>query len=357
MQCTNATQITGCRPLPSPAALLHELPLPGPAAAAVDLARAQVRDVLDGADDRLLVVTGPCSVHDPAAALDYARHLAGTGLARDLLVVMRVYLEKPRTVTGWTGLLSDPNMDGSHDVHRGLRTARQLLLDITALGVPAACEWLHPLTPCYLGDTVSWAAVGARTTESQPHRQLASGMAMPVGFKNSTDGDLRAAVDACRAASAAHTCLGTSPDGRPAVVTTTGNRYCHVVLRGGRSGPNYEAAYVAKALDMLADAGLPRRVMVDASHGNSGKDHGRQPHVAAAIAGQVAAGEDGVAGVMLESFLAAGRQEPGRLPLVYGQSVTDACMDWDTTVTVLEILAAAVRRRRQAGAGREAGDE
>jgi 3-deoxy-7-phosphoheptulonate synthase len=353
MQCTGM-QITGCRPLPSPAALLNELPLPGPSAAAVERARAQVRAVLDGTDDRLLVVAGPCSVHDPAAALDYARRLAEAGLGQDLLVVMRVYLEKPRTVTGWAGLISDPGLDGSHDMGRGLRIARQLLLDITALGVPAGCEWLQPLTAKYLADAVSWGAVGARTTESQVHRQLASGLAMPVGFKNSTDGDIRVAVDACLAAAAGHTFFSITPAGTPAVVSTAGNPHCIVVLRGGRSGPNYEAAYVAKALDMIADAGLPRRVMVDASHGNSGKDHRRQPHVAAALADQVAAG-DGPAGVMLESWLRGGRQEPGRpATLTYGQSVTDACMDFSSTVTVLETLAAAVRRRRRVFSGREA---
>jgi 3-deoxy-7-phosphoheptulonate synthase len=357
MHCITGTQVSDGRPLPPPAALLDELPLPGSSALAVGRARAQVRAVLDGTDDRLLVVTGPCSIHDPRAALDYARRLAAIGLSRDLLVVMRVFVEKPRTVKGWTGLISDPDMNGSHDVPRGLRAARQLLLDITAAGVPAACEWLHPLTALYLGDIVAWAAVGARTTESQPHRQLASGLAMPTGFKNTTDGDIRAAIDACLAASSAHTFLGTASDGLPAVVTTKGNRHCHVVLRGGRSGPNYTPTYVAKALDMIADAGLPRRVMVDASHGNSGKDHCRQPHVAAVIARQVAAGECGLSGVMLESFLVGGRQEPGALRrLVYGQSVTDACMDWDTTVTVLQALAAAVRQRRHAAAGSEAPD-
>jgi 3-deoxy-7-phosphoheptulonate synthase len=327
-----------------------ELPLPEPTAAVVERTRGEVGNVLDGADDRLLVVAGPCSVHDPAAALDYAGRLAGAAaeLSEDLLLVMRVYVEKPRTVIGWTGLISDPAMDGSHDVKRGLRTARQLLLDIAGLGMPVGCEWLHPLTAQYLADTVSWAAVGARTTESQVHRQLASGLAMPVGFKNSTDGDVRVAVDGCLTATAGHTSFGITEAGTHAVVTTPGNPYCHVILRGGRSGPNYEAPYVAKALDLLERAGLPRRLMVDASHGNSGNDFRRQPHVAAVLAEQIAAG-DGPAGVMLESFLRAGRQDPGRLTaLIYGQSVTDACMDFGATVEVLRTLAAAVRRRRRA---------
>jgi 3-deoxy-7-phosphoheptulonate synthase len=341
------TRIVSCVPLLPPAELLADLPLSGPAAAMVERGRAEVRAVLDSTDDRLLVVAGPCSVHDPAAALDYAGRLAETGFDRDLLVVMRVYVEKPRSVTGWTGLINDPGMDGRHDALRGLRIARRLLLDIAAAGMLAGCEWLHPLTAQYLEDVVTWGAIGARTTESQVHRQLASGLPMPVGFKNSTDGDVQVAIDACLAAAAGHTSFGVTPTGSHALVTTAGNPDCHVVLRGGRSGPNYEAAWVTKALDLIEGAGLPRRVMVDASHGNSGKDHNRQPLVAAALAVQVAAG-DGPAGVMLESFLLPGRQEPGDLTtLAYGQSVTDACMDIGTTVSVLEVLAAAVRQRRR----------
>ena len=349
---TTDTRIAGYRQLLPPVALLEELPLPAEAAVTVARTRAQTQAVLDGADDRLLVVVGPCSVHDPVAARDYAGRLAGVGLADDLLIVMRVYFEKPRTVTGWKGLINDLAMDGGHDVHRGLRAARQLLLDIIALGVPAACEWLDPITPQYLADTVTWGAVGARTADSPVHRQLVSGLLMPVGFKNGTDGDVQVAVNGCRVAADGHTFFGVTPVGTAAVVTTTGNPDCHVVLRGGRAGPNYEAAYVAKALDLIAGAGLPRRVMVDANHGNSGRDHRRQPHVAAALADQVAAGEDGLTGVMLESFLRGGRQEPGDLAtLTYGQSVTDACMDFGTTVAVLKSLAAAVRQRRRAAPG------
>jgi len=298
-------------------------------------------------------VAGPCSVHDPAAALEYAERLAALAqpLQDDLLVVMRVYFEKPRTVTGWKGLINDPGLDGSHDVHRGLRVARRLLLDIVGIGLPVGCEWLDPITPQYIADTVTWGAIGARTTESQVHRQLASGLSMPVGFKNGTDGDVQVAVDACRAAAAGHTFFGVTLAGAAAVVTTAGNPDCHVILRGGRSGANYHAGQVTRALATITEAGLPRRLMVDASHGNSGKDHRRQPAVAGKLAEQVAAGEQGLVGVMLESFLRAGRQEPGDpAGLAYGQSITDACMDVDTTSAVLERLAAA-RRGRAAGGG------
>ena len=346
---TSDTRIAGYEPLLAPAALLAELPLGADREITVEQGRTEIRRVLDMADDRLLVIVGPCSVHDPVAALDYARQLAGIqrSLSDDLLIVMRVYFEKPRTVTGWKGLINDPGLNGSYDVHAGLRAARRLLLDIVELGLPVACEWLDPVTPQYIADAVAWGAIGARTTESQIHRQLASGLSMPMGFKNGTDGDAQVAIDACRAAAAPHTFFGVTPAGAAAVVTTTGNSDCHLILRGGRSGPNYHAADVTAALDLVSKAGLPRRIMVDASHGNSEKDHRRQPIVAEALAEQIAAGEPGVAGVMLESFLEAGRQEPGPLPgLVYGQSVTDGCMDMATTVGVLNGLAAAVRTRR-----------
>jgi len=344
------TRISFYQPLLSPAALLDELPLREPQARTVELTRAQVRGVLDGADDRLLVITGPCSVHDPKAALDYAGRLLEQRetYSRDLLIVMRVYFEKPRTVTGWKGLINDPGMDDSYDVHRGLRTARRLLIDILSLGMPVACEWLDPITPQYIADTVTWGAIGARTTESQVHRQLASGLSMPVGFKNGTDGDVQVAVDACRASAAGHTFFGVTSAGAAAVVSTSGNFDTHVILRGGRSGPNYSASHVAKALDLVTAAGLPRRVMVDASHGNSGKDYRRQSAVAQSLAEQIAAGERGVRGVMLESFLVAGRQDPGDpATLTYGQSVTDACMDIEMTAAALRTLAAAVSARRQ----------
>ena len=349
MAHTIDTRITGYEPLLAPAALLDELPLSEQAAGIVERTRAEVRAVLDGSDDRLLVIAGPCSVHDPDAAREYAGRLQALAerSQADLLIVMRVYFEKPRTVTGWKGLINDPDMDGGHDVHRGLRTARRLLIDIVSLGLPVGCEWLDPITPQYIADAVTWGAIGARTTESQVHRQLASGLSMPVGFKNGTDGDVQVAVDACRASATGHTFFGVTRNGAAAVVTTAGNPDTHVILRGGRSGPNYEASHVTKALDLIAGAGLPRRLMVDASHGNSVKDHRRQPVVAASIADQAAAGEAGVVGVMLESFLREGRQEPGPpATLTYGQSVTDACMDIGTTADVLENLATAVRSRR-----------
>jgi 3-deoxy-7-phosphoheptulonate synthase len=349
MSSTRDTRIVGYEPLLAPAALLDELPLGDKAAATVERTRADVRKVLDSHDDRLLVIAGPCSVHDPVAALDYAGRLAGLRdrYADDLLIVMRVYFEKPRTVTGWKGLINDPGMDGRHEVHRGLRLARRLLLDIVELSVPVGCEWLDPITPQYIADTVTWGAIGARTTESQVHRQLASGLSMPVGFKNGTDGDVQVAVDACRASQTGHTFFGVTPVGAAAVVTTAGNPDTHVILRGGRSGPNYASDSVTRALDLVGKAGLPRRLMVDASHGNSGKDHRRQPLVTAALGEQIAAGERGIVGVMLESFLVEGRQEPGHpATLAYGQSVTDACMDMDTTATVLRDLAVAVRARR-----------
>jgi 3-deoxy-7-phosphoheptulonate synthase len=337
------SRIAGYEPLLSPCALLDELPLDEEGAVRVKRTRAEVRDVLNLSDDRMLVIVGPCSVHDPAAALEYARRLTAirARLADDLLIVMRVYFEQSRPVTGWKGLINDPAMDNSYDVHRGLRTGRRLLLDIVGLGLPVGYEWLDPITPEYIADAVTWGAIGARTTESQVHWQLASGLSMPVGFKNGTDGDVQVAVDACRTAASGHTFFNVTSFNQAAVVTTAGNPDTHVMLCGGRSGPNYEAGHVAEALDLVTEVGLPRRLMVDASQGNS------QPVAVALIAEQVAAGEDGLAGVMLKSFLREGRQEPGPpATLTYGQSVTDACMDFETTIAVLDDLAAAVRSRR-----------
>jgi 3-deoxy-7-phosphoheptulonate synthase len=349
MSAVRDTRITSYEPLLSPAALLEELPLRAVEASTVESSRTEVRRVLDGSDDRLLAIVGPCSVHDPKAALEYAGRLVSLRdqLRDRLLIVMRVYFEKPRTVTGWKGLINDPGMNGSYEVHRGLRIARRLLLDILKLGMPVGCEWLDPITPQYIADAVTWGAIGARTTESQVHRQLASGLSMPVGFKNGTDGDVQVAVDACRAAASQHTFFGVTQFGAAAVVSTAGNPDTHVILRGGRSGPNYESAHLTKALDLIETAGLPRRIMVDASHGNSGKDYRRQPVVSASLADQIAAGETGITGVMLESFLAAGNQQPGDpANLTYGQSVTDACMDIETTAEVLHKLAGAVAARR-----------
>ena len=334
--------------LPTPRQLRTRLTLTSDLASAVARARRQVADVLAGRDRRLLVVVGPCSVHDPAAALDYALLLHEKAeLFRDrLLVVMRAYLEKPRSTVGWKGLINDPRLDGSGDMGAGLHTARALLLDLVGAGLPVAVEFLEPITPQYIADTVSWGAIGARTVESQVHRQLASGLPMPVGMKNRSDGRLHPAVDACAAAGRPHVYPSIDDDGRPAVVHTRGNTDCHLVLRGGDGHTNYDAMHVAAALTLLAEAGLPPRVVVDCSHGNSGKDHRRQPHVAEDVARQLADGQQGIAGVMLESFLVPGRQNhrPGA-PLTYGQSITDACMGWDTTVDVLAMLAAAVGTR------------
>jgi 3-deoxy-7-phosphoheptulonate synthase len=333
----------------APATLLEELPLGEQREQAVVRGRAEVGAVLDAADDRLLVVVGPCSVHDVDAALDYGARLAeaAQGLSEDLLVVMRVYFEKPRTTTGWKGLINDPHLDGSGDVNAGLHTARKLLLKVLDLGLPIGCEFLDPITPQYISDAVSWGAIGARTTESQIHRQLGSGLSMPIGFKNRTDGDVQVAVDAVRAAAVPHAFAGIDDSGIPAIHHTTGNPDGHVILRGGRGAPNFDQAGVAGALEKLRAAGLPERVVIDASHDNSGKDPARQIAAAREIGEQVAAGNGAIVGVMLESFLVEGRQDlDGDEPLTYGKSITDACMAWDDTVGVLDGLAAAVRGRR-----------
>ncbi len=348
------TRIERVVPLASPALMLHELPLAGERAASVLRARTAIAGILDRRDDRLLVIVGPCSVHDYDAALDYAERLAGaaSALERDLCVAMRVYFEKPRTTTGWKGMINDPHLDGSGDVGTGLRLARRLLLEVLGLGLAIGCEFLDPITPQYVADAVAWGAIGARTTESQIHRQLASGLSMPVGFKNGTDGNVQVAVDAVRAAAVPHAFAGIDVSGAPAILHTTGNPDGHIILRGGRDAPNYDAAAVADARERLRAAGLPERVIVDASHDNSGKDYRRQPVVAADIASQVAGGEAGIVGVMLESFIVAGRQDlvPGAT-LTYGQSITDACLDWETTEEVLDGLAAATRARRERPAG------
>ncbi|WP_019815475.1 3-deoxy-7-phosphoheptulonate synthase [Saccharomonospora saliphila] len=342
---------TSVRPLLSPALLREDHPVDPGAAKTVAQGRADTVGVLDGGDDRLLVVVGPCSVHDPVAALHYARLLAehAESVRDELHVVMRVYFEKPRTTLGWKGLINDPDLDGSYAVNRGLRLARRLLLDISALGLPVGCEFLDPITPQFIADTVTWGSIGARTAASQVHRQLCSALSMPVGIKNSTDGDVQVAVDATRAAAAGHVFAGINDDGLAALLTTSGNPDCHVILRGGSAGPNHDSATVADTLDRLRAAGQPERVVVDASHGNSGKDHHRQAEVVRELAGRVGDGERGIVGVMLESFLEQGRQdltlgEAGAL--AYGRSITDACLDWPTTATLLDDLADAVRRAR-----------
>jgi 3-deoxy-7-phosphoheptulonate synthase len=336
-------------PLIAPQELCDELPLDDARTETVLAGRAAAHAVLAGVDDRLLVVVGPCSVHDPDACLDYAQRLSERARAHagDLLIAMRVYFEKPRTTVGWKGLINDPHLDGSGDVNAGLRIARRLLLDVLALGLPIGCEFLDPITPQYISDLVSWGAIGARTTESQIHRQLGSGLSMPIGFKNRTDGDVQVAVDAVRAAAASHAFAGIDRDGRSAILYTSGNGDCHVILRGGRGTPNYGPEHVAYATTLLKASKLSPRVMIDLSHDNSGKQPERQPVVAASVGEQLAAGSRMIVGVMLESFLVAGNQPPGPLAtLTYGQSITDGCIDWDDTVAVLDNLAAAVRARR-----------
>ena len=345
---TRDLRVASLRPLLSPALLLDDLPLDARCAATVSCTRDEVVRILDGVDDRLVVVVGPCSVHDCDAALEYAGRLSilAERLSDDLRIVMRVYFEKPRTTVGWKGLINDPNLDGSFAVNQGLRLARQLLLDVIALGLPAGCEFLDPITPQFFADAVTWGAIGARTTESQVHRQLASGLSMPVGFKNGTSGDVQIAVDAIRAAAQPHCFFGVTEQGLAGIVATRGNQDCHVILRGGHDGPNYDAESVRHVLAALAKNNLPPRLIVDASHGNSSRDYRRQPEVIRAIAEQIASGERGIVGAMLESFLVEGRQDlTDPSTLTYGQSVTDACINWATTESTLDELASAVRAR------------
>ena len=351
MTRTRDLRVEGYRPLQPPAVLIDELPLPEDGSRAISTWREEIAGVLDGSDDRLIVVAGPCSVHDVRAGLEYATRLKALAdeLAADLRVVMRVYFEKPRTTVGWKGLINDPRLDGSFRINEGLRLARRLLLDIAALGLPAGCEFLDPISPQYTSDLVSWGAIGARTTESQVHRELASGLSMPIGFKNGTGGTVQIAIDAVRAAAYPHRFLGVTEQGLASIVITRGNPECHVILRGGARGPNYDRKSVAQVLEQLVSSGVPQRVMVDASHGNSERDHGRQGAVVRDLASQIADGQRGIIGVMIESFLVEGRQEL-REPrdLVYGQSITDACIGWDETATLLRELASAVRTRRVA---------
>jgi 3-deoxy-7-phosphoheptulonate synthase len=347
---TDDLRIRTMRELMTPAQLLTDCPRDDATTATVTGARAQVQKILRGEDDRLVVVIGPCSIHDPVAALDYARRLAAqrTRHAGTLEIIMRVYFEKPRTTVGWKGLINDPDLDGSFNINKGLHLARQLLLDVNRLGLPAGCEFLDITTPQYFADLVAWGAIGARTTESQVHREMASGLSCPVGFKNGTDGNARIAIDAVQAAAHPHHFLAVTKHGKSAIAATTGNADCHVILRGGKT-PNYDAASVATVCEQLAAAGLAPRVMVDASHGNSSKKPENQPQVVADMAEQITAGGTRISGVMVESHLQAGRQDlvPGK-PLQYGQSITDGCIDWDTSVRVLDTLAAAVAARREA---------
>lgn len=348
LKATDDLRITDIKPLTTPIEVMRVHPRTDAATRTVIAARHAFHNILTGQDDRLAVIVGPCSIHDPAAALDYANRLAPLRekLGDRLEIIMRVYFEKPRTTVGWKGLINDPNLDGSFDIETGLHTARGLLLDIANLGLPAACEFLDMTTPQYIADLVAWAAIGARTTESQIHRELASGLSCPVGFKNGTSGNVRIALDAVLSASQPHHFMAVTKDGRSAIAATTGNSDCHIILRGGKTA-NFDAASVEAAAQTSLKAGVAPAIMIDASHANSEKKPENQPAVLADIGAQLANGDRRIIGVMIESNLVAGRQDlvPGR-ELVYGQSITDGCIDWDTTVKALEGLADAVIRRR-----------
>ena len=347
-------RVVEIEPLPTPAQVLADMPLSEAAQRVVVESRDAIRDVLHGRDDRLLVIVGPCSVHDPRAALDYARRLAALNgeLSDELLIVMRVYFEKPRTTVGWKGLINDPDIDGSHNIRKGLLLARRVLLGVLDEGVPAATEFLEPTSPQYIADAVSWGAIGARNTESQIHRQLASGLSMPIGFKNATDGSVKAAINGCYAASQQHGFFGVDHLGRACVVETLGNPDCHVVLRGSSHGPNYDADSIATAMaearaEMPEGSAAVCGLVVDCSHGNSGKDERRQAEVVRELAARIAAGEPGIAGLMMESFIEGGNQPAGPLDtLVYGRSITDRCISWSDTEALLRDLACAVAARR-----------
>ncbi|MEY8563663.1 3-deoxy-7-phosphoheptulonate synthase [Bifidobacterium pseudolongum] len=342
-------------PIPAPRYFIKELPLTDAMRDLVLDSRSQIRDVLHGRDDRLLAIVGPCSIHDPKAAHDYATRLAALNreLGDRLLIVMRVYFEKPRTTIGWKGLINDPDLNGRFDIRKGMWLARKVLTDVLSLGLPAATEWLDPITPQYLCDLISWGAIGARNTESQVHRELASGMSMPIGFKNATDGSIKPAADSCFSAANEHHFLSINLDGQVISAETKGNPDCHLVLRGSSSGPNYDPVSVARALDDLkaSKAAGPSNhgLIIDAAHGNCGKDEVVEAQVIEDIASRVAAGERGILGIMMESFLVGGHQDPAPLDqLIYGQSVTDACVPWDRTEQVLRKLADAVATRRAA---------
>jgi len=348
---TDDLRIAEIKELLPPSHLIREFPCTGTLGDVVSGGRAAAHAILAGADDRLLVVIGPCSIHDPTAALDYARRLQAerTRLRADLEIVMRVYFEKPRTTVGWKGLINDPDLSGTFRINHGLRVARELLAEVNALGLPAGCEFLDMIMPQYIADLVSWGAIGARTTESQVHRELASGLSCPVGFKNGTDGNVRIAAEALQAARQPHHFLSVTKGGHTAIVATKGNDDCHIILRGGQR-PNYDAPSVAAACAELARHGLPERLMIDASHGNSAKQPERQAAVADAVAAQLEAGERRIVGVMVESHLVGGRQDFATgSPLIYGQSITDGCLGWEESVRLLDRLAAGVRGRRGAG--------
>jgi 3-deoxy-7-phosphoheptulonate synthase len=346
---TDDVRIEALKPLLPPAILMEEIPLTDEAKRFVSQTRKVCGQIIDGSDDRLLVIVGPCSIHDVKAGREYAEKLAAVRqkYSGDLEIVMRVYFEKPRSRSGWKGLINDPNIDGSFQINKGLRVGRQFLVDVVGLGVPAAVEYLDTISPQFIGDLVTWGAIGARTTESQIHRELASGLSTPVGFKNGTDGNIKIAIDAIHASRIAHHFLSVTKQGVAAIVATKGNPLGHIILRGAGSGPNYSAEWVAQTAKALIEAKLPSRIMIDCSHGNSKKDHNLQPVAAADVAAQLSSGTPEIFGVMLESHLVAGSQKEGPLAqLVYGQSITDACMGWDQTLPVFDTLAAGVRARR-----------
>jgi 3-deoxy-7-phosphoheptulonate synthase len=342
-------RIKHLRPLLSPAILMEEISPDAEACRVVADGRREVAEILRGHDDRLVVVVGPCSIHDPAAGLEYAGRLKRLADAHraDLCIVMRVYFEKPRTIVGWKGLINDPHLDDSYAINDGLRIARRFLLNVVQLGVPVGTEFLDPITPQFIADLVSWGAIGARTVESQVHRELASGLSMPVGFKNGTGGTVQIAIDAVRSSAHSHHFLSVTKQGVAAIVATVGNPECHVILRGGSKGPNFSREHVAEVEGKLKAAEAQARVMIDCSHANSGKSYERQPAVLSDIARQVADGSQAIFGIMLESFLVDGRQDHHKgKALVFGQSITDACMGWERTEPLFEELSAAVRARR-----------
>lgn len=345
------TRIADVRPLLPPAILLEELPLTQQAESLVAQSREQIGNIILGNDDRLLVIVGPCSIHDPTAALDFAKRLKPIAdqHQNELLICMRTYFEKPRTVVGWKGLINDPDLDGSFNINKGLRTSRKVLLDVLEIGLPTGAEFLDTIIPQYIADAISWSAIGARTTESQVHRELASGLSMPVGFKNATSGDAQIAIDAVRSASHPHWFPSVTKQGVSAIFETMGNPTSHVILRGGNiSGPNYDAEAIESVVEKLTTASLPRRLVVDCSHGNSNKDYARQPVVAEDLAKQIAHGSKAVAGIMLESHLIQGRQDYNTQgDNTYGQSITDACLGFADTVPVLAKLAESVKQRRE----------
>lgn len=346
---TDDVRIREIKELIKPSVLLSRLQESAESTHNILLTRSAIHRILHQADDRILVIVGPCSIHDPIAGMEYAKRLLEVrkSLAADLLIVMRVYFEKPRTTVGWKGLINDPHLDGSYKINEGLALARQFLLEVNEIGMPAGAEFLDTITPQYTADLVSWGAIGARTTESQVHRELASGLSCPVGFKNGTDGGVRVAIDAIKTAASPHHFLSVTKEGHSAIISTTGNEDCHVILRGGKT-PNYDAASVDAVCDSLADAGLAPRLMIDCSHANSQKQYQLQKEVAQDVAQQIAAGDARIIGLMIESHLMAGRQEHTvGCELEYGKSITDACLGWQDTVELLEALALAVRQRRQ----------